>query len=50
MDFDLADESLKSGEDVEWKRMSIIPLAKDGVPIMVKPALVQKANEAVVAA
>ena len=50
MDFDLADENLKSGEDVEWKRMSIIPLPKDGVPIEVKPALVQKAKEAVVAA
>ena len=50
MDFGLADGNLKSGEDVEWKRMSIIPLPKDGVPIVVKPALVQKAHEAVVAA
>jgi len=48
MDFALADDALTSGQDVEWKRMSIIPLPKDGVPIVVKPALVTKTSDQVV--
>ena len=45
MDFALADDALKTSQDVEWKRMSIIPLPKDGVPIVVRPALVQRASD-----
>ena len=52
MDFVLADDALETSQDDEWKRMSIIPLPKDGVPIVVRPALVQRASdkEAVVVA
>lgn len=35
IDFSLATKDLVSGQDVVWKRMSIIPKPEDGVPIIV---------------
>jgi len=35
IDFSLANQNLLAGQDVVWKRMSIIPKPDDGVPIVV---------------
>jgi len=45
IDFSLVNKDLLSGEDVVWKRMSIIPKPEDGVPIAVSKSSKVLVNE-----